>query len=151
MNYIWLIWMERGAELHSRRRWIRMNKPHNIVFQSFRQTVCQLVYSFAPFQGCCGVGETDGYGRWRIWRIATPDLQEVNCLFWVWIWPAAASSWVGIRILCPYQILKPEQGTGSKQPIGSESGAKADENLRPITKRFIVLGQNKKWKDILIL
>jgi hypothetical protein len=50
-------------------------------------------------------------------------------------------------------MLKPEQGTELKQHFGSESGAKAGENSRPITKRFlIVLGQNKKWwKDILIL
>ena len=50
-------------------------------------------------------------------------------------------------------MLKPEQGTESKQPFGNESGAKAGANSRPITKRFlIVLGQNKKWwKDILIL
>jgi hypothetical protein len=50
-------------------------------------------------------------------------------------------------------MLKPEQGTESKQHFRSESGAKAGENSRPITKQFlIVLGQNRKWwKDILIL
>jgi hypothetical protein len=43
-------------------------------------------------------------------------------------------------------MLKPEQGTESKQHFGSESGAKAGENSRPSTKRFlIVLGQDKKW------
>ena len=35
-----------------------MNKHHNIVF-----SVSHHVYSFAPFQGYCGEGETDGYKR----------------------------------------------------------------------------------------
>ena len=79
MNYyLWLIWMERGAELHSRKWWMCMNKPRNIVFQVSHQTVCQVVYSFPPFQRCCGEGETDRYKRWRVWRIASPDL-KVNC------------------------------------------------------------------------
>jgi hypothetical protein len=48
--------------------------------------------------------------------------------------------------------MKPEQGTGSEQLFSSsESGAKADEKLRSITKQLIALGQNKMWKDILIL
>ena len=79
MNCIdWFGWKEGQSYIQEGGAYIWTRSPTILFFRVSRQTVCQLVYSFASFQGCCGEGETDGYGRWRIWRMATPDLQ-VNC------------------------------------------------------------------------